>query len=55
MEYTENMELNDNKNPAKSSRLTARILGTIIVVFWLLMGFGYAFSDSEPFTVLEKI
>jgi len=40
----------------KHYRLTARIFGTIIVAFWLMMGFGYALTDSEePFTYESAI
>ena len=36
---------------AKTLRLTARIFGSIVVAFWLFMGIGYAFAESEePFT-----
>jgi len=31
-------------------RTTAQFFGSIVVAFWLLMGVGYAFSESGPFT-----
>jgi len=31
-------------------RWTARVIGTLIVAFWVLMGLGYAFSDTEEWT-----
>jgi len=39
-----------NKNTTKTIRWLARILGLIIVLFWLIISLGYAFSDSESFT-----
>ncbi len=41
----------DSNRPSNRIRLIARIIGTLIVAFWLLMSIGYAFgSPDEPWT-----
>jgi len=44
------MKENINNKSKKGLLWTARIIGTIIVAYWLLMGIGYGLSESEPFT-----
>ncbi|MDZ7799002.1 MAG: hypothetical protein U5L76_05400 [Patescibacteria group bacterium] len=39
-----------NNKSIKIIRWLARTLGLIIVLFWLIISLGYAFSDFESFT-----